>query len=240
MRGEQALVINERAERTALPRPPLERDLRSIDVDAALAADGAGTLHVRETHRGASAAEWRNDLEGIPEDQLEQRFEQSYVVNRVPGAELSSLTIEGRDDAEAPLVLDYRLTVADLGQQLGDQQRLGALYPSNMSALYARQGSRTITEIVAPAQAIDVRTRITLPSGAQVASLPKVGQLRSESGGSFAADVEKHENEIVMRRSLRLPIARVAPDGYPAFASFCRGIDALEASELVLDLPSKQ
>ena len=236
VRGEQALIVNPRAERAQLPSPPIESDLRSIDVDATLAADGTGTLHVRETHVGASAADWRNDLESIPAAELSARFEQGYVVNRIPGARLEKLAIEGRDDPEAPLVLAYHVEVSDLGQRVGNQQRIGALYPNMLSAQYARQGSRTFTQIVAPSQAIDIRTRLTLPKGARVVSLPKAGKLRGENA-SFGAIAEQNERELTLTRTLRLPIARVEPAAYPGFASFCRGVDALEASELVLELP---
>ncbi|MDB4976889.1 MAG: hypothetical protein JWN48_5230, partial [Myxococcaceae bacterium] len=238
VRGERALVVNERSEQTETPADDLARELRTVDLDITLSADGQGKLHIRETHRGASAVEWRNDLDAIPAAELNTRFEQSYAANVIPGARLTSLKLEARDLPEAPLVLDYEVDVTDLGQRTGTLQRIGGLFPALLSPRYARQGGRTTTEIVSPAQAVDVNTRFTLPKGARVVALPKGGVLGHPSHASFESSAETHGEKLELKRSLRLPISRVAPTDYPGFASFCRGADAIEASELVVELPS--
>ncbi|MDB4984857.1 MAG: hypothetical protein JWN04_35 [Myxococcaceae bacterium] len=238
VRGERALVVNASAELTETPPDDLARELRTIDLGVVLSADGQGKLHIRETHRGASAVEWRNDLDAIPAAELQTRFEQSYASHVIPGARLTSLKLEARDQPEAPLVLDYEVEVADLGQRTGTLQRIGGLFPTLLSPRYARQGSRTTSQIVTPAQAVDVHTHLTLPKGARVVALPKGGVLSHPSKASFEATAETHGEKLELNRSLRLPISRVAPDDYPGFASFCRGTDAIEASELVVELPS--
>lgn len=237
VRGEQAIVVNALAERTLIPSGEPDSDLREVSIDVALSASGKGTLHVRESYRGIGAVQWRNDLESIPAAELSAKFEQAYVANAIPGGSLDALSVDGRSDPDAPLVLDYRVTVEDFGQKSGNQQRIGALFPAMMAARYARQGSRTTTELVAPPQAFDVRTEVTLPKGARVVSLPKSGTLRSEKAASFTAHAESEGEKVVLTRALRLPIARVTPEAYPSFATFCRGADALESSELVLELP---
>ena len=42
---------------------------------------------------------------------------------------------------------------------------------------------------------------------------------------------------LVIERKLTLPLMRVAPEHYAAFASFCRSVDAAEDKELVVGLP---
>ena len=238
VRGERALVVNPAAEVTQTPPDDLTRELRTVDVALAVSADGQGKLHIRETHRGASAVEWRNDLDAIPAAELQTRFEQSYASNVIPGARLTSLKLEAREQPEAPLVLDYEVEVKDLGQRTGTLQRIGGLFPLLLSPRYARQGGRTTTEIVSPAQAVEVHTHLTLPKGARVVALPKGGVLRLPSGASFDANAEARGDTLELHRSLRLPISRVLPSDYAGFASFCRGTDAIEASELVLELPT--
>jgi hypothetical protein len=238
VRGERALVISPGAEQIAIPAVELSRELRSVELDIALAADGQGKLHVRETHRGASAVEWRNDLDAIPLAELQTRFEQSYASSVIPGARLTKLSIEARELPDQPLVLDYEVEVTDLGQRSGAQQRIAGLFPTLLATRYARQGARTTTEIIAPPQAIDVRTRFTLPAGARVAALPKGGAVSHPSQARFESSAETKPGQVELRRSLRLPIARVEPGDYAAFAAFCRGADAIEASELVIELPA--
>ena len=238
IRGEQGLVVNSRAERTTLPPDDLARELRTIDIDVSLSRAGAAKVHVRETHRGGSAVEWRNDLDAIPASELERRFEQSYAANVIPGAKLTRLAVEARDDPEAPLVLDYEVETEHLGQQSGGQQRIAGLFPALLSARYARTGARTTTALIAPGQAADIRTRVSLPEGARVVSLPKAGKLESPKQASFEARGEQRREAVELVRSLRLPLSRVTPEEYPGFASFCRGADALDASELVVELPA--
>jgi len=237
VRGERALVVNARAEQTTTPAADLTRELRTVELEVSLSESGQGKLHVRETHRGSSAVEWRNDLDAIPEAELENRFEQSYAASVLPGARLTKLSIEARDQPEQPLVLDYEVEVFDLGQRSGSLQRIAGLFPTILSARYARQGARTTTEIVAPQQSVDVHTRIALPKGARVVSLPKGGTLGHPSQASFSALAETKAEQVELHRTLRLPIARISPTDYASFAAFCRGADALEQSELVIELP---
>jgi hypothetical protein len=238
VRGERALVVNPGAEQIATPAIDLASEVRSVELDVTLAADGQGKLHVRETHRGASAVEWRNDLDAIPQAELETRFEQSYAGSVIPGARLTKLSIEAREQAEQPLVLDYEVEVGDLGQRSGDQQRIAGLFPTLLATRYARQGARTTTEIIAPPQAVDVTTRISLPKGARVVALPKGGALSHPSKATFESSAETKPERVELRRTLRLPVARIAPGDYASFAAFCRGADAVESSELVIELPA--
>lgn len=238
VRGERALVVNAAAEVIDTPAGDLESERHDIELDVTLTPEGQGKLHVRETHRGASAVEWRNDLDAIPQAELETRFEQSYASSVIPGARLTKLAIEAREQPEQPLVFDYEVEVSDLGQRSGAQQRIAGLFPTLLAARFARQGVRSTTQLVAPPLALDVHTRIRLPKGARVLTLPKGGALGHPSKASFSAQAESEPELLQLHRSLRLPVARVSPSDYASFAAFCRGTDAIEASELVLELPS--
>ncbi|HEY6879278.1 MAG TPA: DUF3857 domain-containing protein [Polyangiales bacterium] len=238
LRGERGLVVNDKAELTQLPAGDLEGELRTIELDVTLSPQGEAKVQVRETHRGASAIEWRNDLDQIPAGELESRFAQQYAANVIPGARMSELKVIDRDKPEQPLVLEYALDVADLGQRSGTQQRIGGLFPSMLAPRYARSGSRTTTEIIAPPQALEVRTTIHLPKGARVLSLPKAGTLTHPSHAKFETRADNQRDVLSLTRSLRVPVARVTPAEYPGFATFCRTADALEAGELVIELPA--
>ncbi len=238
LRGEKALLVNARADLTETPKIDLERELRTVEIAVELSSEGKGEVHVREIHRGASAVEWRNDLDSIPAAELESRFQQSYAAKVIPGARLTRLALQAREDPEAPFVLDYELEVDDLGQRSGNQLRIAGLFPTLLAAHYARQGSRSTTELVAPPQAADIRVTYSLPKGARVVALPKGGVLHHPTLASFTSRAEPRERQVELTRSLRVPIARVTPADYPAFATFCRSADALEGSELVIDLGS--
>jgi cellulose synthase operon protein C len=235
VRGELGLVVNARTERTTTPPDEPERELRNVDIEIALANDGKSKVHVVERHRGASAVSWRNDLDAIPAAELSTRFEQSYAANVIPGAKLQRLAVHNREDENAPLVLDYELDVDDLGQRTGNTQRISGLFTAELSSRFARQGSRTTTALIAPSLAVDVRTQLALPKGARLVALPKGGTLSHPSKASFSVNTEAREQNVIVTRSLRLPSSRVEPAAYAPFAAFCRAVDALEGSDLVID-----
>lgn len=238
VRGEIGLVLNEKAERVRTPDGDLEQDLRSVEAEIVLTATGAAEVRVRETHRGPSAIGWRNDIEEIPEAELEARFEESYAANVVAGARLKRLSIEGRDDPEKPLVVAYDLEVASLGQRTDHEQRIPTFLPSMLAGQYARLSTRSTTQIVAPAQAVDVHVRFVLPQGAKLLSAPSGEELtHAPVKGRFVQAAEVQGGRVDIRRSLRLSLSRVEPEQYPEFAEFCRAVDRAEARDVVVKLP---
>lgn len=234
--GERALVVSPEAESVQLPNPPIEHALHSVDVRIKLDEKGGAQVSIRETLRGPNAVSWRNDLDQIPNAELNARFEEGYAVQLVPGAHLTDLSFQGRDDPEAPLVVNYKLEVASLGHQIGKEQRIPGLFTSNLSGRYARTSERQTTQLVAPSQAKDVRITFELPKGAKAVSGPRAVK-HAFSGASFASTIDIKGNEVQITRILRLPMLRVAPIDYPKLATFCRAVDVAEASELSIALP---
>jgi hypothetical protein len=236
IRGEQALLLNAKTEPAVTPKGNLEDERREVDVQIALARDGKSEITVRETHRGPSAVAWRNDLDEVPQAELSARFEESYATNVVPGGRLKSVDFEARDDPEAPLVIKYVLNVDNLGHRVGDELRIPGLFPSTLQGQFARLAQRTTSALVAPAQVSEVRIHLQLPKGAKVRAVPEPAQL-ALGGARFAIESDAKENKVEITRRVRLPLQRVTPSDYPAFAGFCRSVDLAEAAELAIALP---
>jgi hypothetical protein len=236
IRGEQALLLNAATERAATPKSDLESERREVDVEIALARDGKSQVTVRETHRGPSAVAWRNDLDEVPQAELSARFEESYATNVIAGGRLKDVSFETRDDPEAPLVIQYVLDVDNLGHRVGDELRIPGLFPSMLQGQFARLAQRTTSALVAPAQASEVRVRLLLPKGAKVRALPEPAQL-SLGNARFAIEAQRKEGRVEVTRRVRVPLQRVTPPDYPAFAAFCRAVDLAEAGELAVALP---
>jgi tetratricopeptide (TPR) repeat protein len=237
LRDEEALLIGPKLTRVRTPSVDSEQaDLKSVDVEVKLAADGSAVVHVRETLRGSAAIGWRNDLDEVPSAELDARFEESYVVRLVPGASLKSIKIGERDDPEKPLLLDYELEVASLGRREGDQLHMPGMFPAALAGSLARTAQRTVPELIGTTIATDVRMRFVLPKGVEVLALPVTLQ-RNYGAAKFSASARVEGSEVVLERSLRMPVLRVAPAEYPAFADFCRAVDLAEATELAIKMP---
>jgi hypothetical protein len=239
LRGQRALLLTAEGGTEDLPRPDLTADLREIDAEITLAEDGSAVVSVEERQRGGMAFALRDNLDEIPEGELSERFEQSYVSSVLPGARLTSLAIEGRSAGPEPLVLRYTLAVSAIGHRSGDELRVPSLFDTQLQNRYARMHARTTTALIAPDTATDVRERVILPKGASPGALPQKVALSHPSGARFDEGASVEGSTITLTRSLRLPTSRVAPADYPSFAEFCRNTDRAEATDLVVRLPKR-
>lgn len=234
LRGQPALLLTGAAEAVTVRAERKDEERKDIELEVDLAKDGSAQVHVVETIRGAGAIRWRTDLEAIPEADLDRRFGEAYASRLIPGAQLTSLEITGRDTPEQPLVLDYAVKVDRLGRRDGKLQRIAGLLPYAMGASYARTAERTTTMVAGPSVDLTTRIHIRLPDGAAVASAPEPVELEGEGGLYFASNSRTDDKGLHLERRLRVPLQRVAPAAYAGFAVFCRGVDLAEAAEVAV------
>jgi hypothetical protein len=239
LRGQRALMLDHKGDTAQIPRGDIEEGLRDIDAEIRIAEDGSATLRIREQQRGGMAFALRDNLDEIPEAELNTRFEQSYAASVLPGARLTALTITGRDAKAEPLVLDYTLEVSAFGHRSGDELRVPSLFGAQLQAHHARMHTRTTTALIAPDQASNVREHIRLPKGASFAPPPRSVKLSHPIGASFSLEAKADGDTLLLTRALRLPTSRVEVEAYPAFAEFCRNVDVAEAADVVVRLPKR-
>jgi predicted TPR repeat methyltransferase len=233
LRGMDALVLNAAAEHATVTMPPLETDLRTVDAEMTLEEGGDAHFDVQETFRGAGAAMWRTQLEGIPQANLDDAFDEGYVSRILPGAHMTSLRITGRTEHDQPLVLHYQFDVQHIGHVASGRRMLPPLIPTQLSNAFARLASRTTVQVVSPSLALDVTVRVHVPAGAHVSSLPDA---QAEMGGPHESTARylttRTDDGFVLERHVRVPRMRIAPGEYGAFAGFCREADEVESREI--------
>ncbi len=229
--GMDALLLGSGARVTVAERE-LEADLRTIEADVELRRDGGARVVVVETHRGAGAVRWRNQLEGIAEDNLEARFESRYVASILPGAQLTRLVITGRQDPEGPLVIRYEVELASLARRSGGGWVIPARFRARLAAQYATVAARTVTQLVPSGLALDVEVRVRVPEGATFDAVPEDAALESVNGARTAVSSTNAQGELELRRSYRIPRMRIHADAYADFARFCRASDEASGQEV--------
>jgi cellulose synthase operon protein C len=237
VRGQEALVLAGDGPRVTIPAGPPDADAHTVDFQVRLRADGSAEAAVVETFRGAGAVSWRGNLEGVPAAVLDQRFDEGYVSRLVPGARLTELSIEGRDEPEAPLVLRYRFDTPALGRRQGNAWVIPSFVPPHMAARYASVAGRTSSQVVAPSIDQKLTVEMELPAGARAARPQAPAHLRGPGGAEVKVRTEQRGQTIVIERELKVPLMRVSPEGYPAWAAFCRGADEAANREVHLTLP---
>ena len=233
--GQDGVVMGSGAERVTIPRPPLEQDLSTVDAVVQLAPTGAASVQVRETYIAASAASWRENLRALPAAELQARFEEGYVAHIVPGAHVTALRITGREDPEAPLVLEYTFEVPAIGRIQGNHWRLPPLFGVRLAPRFAETPTRRTTQIIGPIAA-DVRMRVVPPRGAPPATPGPDATLTGAGGAEVrvSSTVTAADTTVVTR--VRVPLARVAPSEYAGFADFCRRADDALSRELSIPI----
>jgi hypothetical protein len=241
LRGQPALRLNAAAEPATTPAIRPGDELRRLVFEIALAPNGSAKVKATETVVGTGAVSWRSNLESVPAAELEHRFEEEYVARLMPGARLTELSINvaGRGLGERAVVLEYGFELSSLGRKIGDRWALPAMLEAELSNNYAQLAQRTTIEQIASPLELDVVMHIQLPKGSARPALPPPVRLQAAVDGrpSFTMSSRMQDDRIVVERSLRVPPMRVRPDQYPAFASFCRAVDAAEAKELLVRLP---
>ena len=231
--GMDALVLNEAAERVEVAPRPLEADLHTVEVDVELNASGGAQVRVVETFRGSGAVGWREQLEQIPEADLERRFESAYVASLLGGGTLSRLAISGREDAEQPLVLRYEVQMESLARRARGGWVIPAIFPAHLGGQFAPVASRSRTQLIAGGLALDVSIRIATPEGSAIASAPADVTLEA-LGARATMESVREDGRLTLRRTFRVPRMRVPPTDYPELARFCRAADEAESAEVAV------
>jgi hypothetical protein len=237
LRGQPALMVDERVTRTKVPAAGKDDELRKLVVDVTLAKDGSAKVQAVETVRGSGAVRWRSSLEATPEAELERRFEEQYVARVFPGARLRKLTFDGLDRSHEELVMRYDAEVGSIGRRVGQQWALPTLLATELAQAYAQAAQRETVALLPSPVEMDVVVRFHLPK-APPSVVPAPEQLSAAIPGRprFSASVRKEGDALVVTRSLRLPVMRIAPANYATWSAFCQRVDAIEARELLVRL----
>jgi hypothetical protein len=237
--GQPALLLEGEPAITALPPRDPSLDGRDVEIDVQLNAGGGADIKFVETVRGGGAIGWRNQLESIPEAELEHRFEEEYAARLVPGAQLVALEIEGREQDSDTLRVAMTMQVASFGRRVEGGIAMPALLTSQLSATFARNASRTTTQLITSPVYTHVAVRLHGPKGVKMPAAPGKVALQASIPGqpSFALKSESKGSTLTVERAIAMPVMRITPSDYTAFTQFCRAVDAAEAQEIVVRLP---
>jgi tetratricopeptide (TPR) repeat protein len=237
--GQPAMFLSGEPATAMLPPRDGSLDSRDVELDVALNESGGAEITYVETVRGGGAIGWRNQLESIPEAELERRFEEEYAGRLVPGAQLKSLAIEGREQDSDTLRIAMTIEVARFGRRVDGGIALPSLVTSQLSATYARIAARTTTQLISSPVYNHVVMRLRAPKNGKLPVAPGKVALQASIPGqpSFALKSQVGDGTLTLERAIAMPVMRIVPKDYAAFTQFCRAVDAAEAQELVVRMP---
>jgi hypothetical protein len=222
------------------------RDERQVTMKMQMDKTGGATVSVTEALTGWPAIEWNELLQRVGRDRskLRQEFEQRWLSQHFPGAELGEL--DTQETPEGGRQISYTLSNSRMAIADG-----GGLWLVPTFFL-AQPGRRYFTEPQrrTPLQLgfeppLVLEADIQLPPGGRVLDLGSSGIL--DAGGVHFSEARMFQVEasqgqssagahVYLRRRWALPLARIQPDHYSEIAQKLRQVDAFEKSALRIEL----
>lgn len=236
LRSQDAIMLTETADIVRVRDAAEGEDRRKTVMDVHLSSDGSAVFDVVEQFAGAEAAGWREGLEGTAPAELERRFEENYIAALVPGAQMRSLKISGREAGAANLVLQYSFSVAQLGRRTGQGWAIPAITPARLAARFATVATRSTTELLNPALDTDLTIMLHVPAGTPAPRFRSAHELRGPGPTQFSMRTTWQPEILTIHRTVRVPMVRIAPDAYSQLADFCQQADVAEGGEILLQL----
>lgn len=204
------------------------RDEQLIDLELEVGRDGSVKGRAVERLSGTPAADWRSRLRRLADDELETRFQESYLSSAVTNASLESLEIEGLDDPESSLVLRYSFSAERLTRPSEEGLELEIPFAMEISRGIGGLPVRASPLVLCSHMRRELTARVLLPPRA-VAKLPEDESLEGR-WGRITRSASKEKDAIDLEVKTLLDIERVSPRDYPAFLDFA--VKADEISEV--------
>ena len=221
------------------------KDSRSVTLRARLESDGGAKVAVTEQLSGWPAVEWSEllDRAGKDRSKLRQDFEQHWLGQQFPGAQLDDLSVEPGEGGAGTRV-SYTFRSARMASRQGGVLRLRPeFFQAQPGRRFGTEPRRKTTLMLGYDIPLDLDAEIALPSGAKVIDIGQGGDV-STGGARFfekrqVNDAQDGSRSISLRRQSRLPITRVLPSDYQGVAAKLRAVDPVEQGEIRIAVPVK-
>jgi tetratricopeptide (TPR) repeat protein len=240
--GAPAVVVGTQKRVTAVSGV---KDSRSVTLRARLESDGGAKVAVTEQLSGWPSVEWTEMLDraGKDRNKLRQDFEQHWLGQQFPGAQLDKLSIEpGEGGAGTRVSYTFR-SARMAGRQEGMLHLRPAFFQAQPGRRFGTEPQRKTTLMLGYDIPLDLDAEIALPSGAKVMDVGQGGDVRA-GGARFFEKRQVYDAgdglvTVSLRRQSRLPIMRVTPGDYQNLATKLRAVDPVEQGEIRIAVPAK-
>jgi predicted Zn-dependent protease len=237
LRGREALVLPRPGEAPRRARTPLDNPVaegRELELTARLDADGAAALEGTERLLGATGAEIKDAFARLDRSRLQAVVESLYA-GALTGLTLTEVALDGVDSPEATLTIRWRGRLPGPGRAAGEALTLDRVgMPVQLGRRLATLPVRAQPLVLPEAIAQTVRVRLLPPAG--LAATPGPALELATPFGSYRRREWSDAGALCWEERVLVPLARVAPADYPAFAAFAAAVDAAQAGGLTLSV----
>ena len=235
LRDREALLLPRPGEPPVRERTPARAPVaegREIDFTVRLSADGAAELDVIERFHGAVGAEIKDAFARMDRSRLKEVVESLYA-GALTGLAIAEVSLDGVESAEGPMGIRWRGRAPSLGRASGEGlqvERVGL--PLQLASRLATVAARTQPLLLPEAIGLTARVRLVPPAGLAAAPGPEL-KLASQFGG-YQRREWIEDGALRWEERVTVPLARISPADFPAFAAFAAAIDEAQTRPVVL------
>ncbi len=242
LRDREALILPRPGEAPTRDRTPASvpiREGRESEYLVRLAADGSAELTGTERFSGVIGAAAKELFSRADPTQQRQAVELLYA-GSVNGLSIAEVALDGLDEPGRPLAIRWRGRAPSLARASGEGLQLEWLGPpAQLARRFATVSSRTSPLLIDELLGQKTSGKVIPPEGfAAPAAAP------DQIDSPFGRYQRRERNEggaLLWEEELVVPLARISPAGFPAFAAFAAAVDAAQARSLaVVPTPARQ
>lgn len=204
--------------------------------DGAISADGELTGTATMTFHSVAGAEWRRLLGARSGDERNELV-RKRLRRHMPGLELTSLEVDGMEDATAELVIRAGVAVPGYASVAGKRLIFNPNLFSRMDPADWAPEERAIQVDLESAFENDDSVTIAMPEGVADIQVPNAVEYPAGVVGTYETGYGKRGNDLVAKRLMRLEMFRFPPQSYPELRRWFAGIAAVDEQPVVLTLP---
>ena len=233
LRGQPAIRLIPGTPRATTPKLGAADGVQ-IEGRAHLKEDGSATVEISQSYVGRMGIGLRAVFDRVAEGKRSEFVETRLLANNLPGARLTDLRMENKDDLAAPLVLKMKAEVPQLARNVGGGKLLLKQLFAVDIAQIASLPQRQTPLLLGSSSHVEVDFQILTPTTMRLpASLPG-GELRDGDRSVVVKD-SVEGNALKLVRVIDIPAGRVQPGAeYARFVQFTQSADQLLAREIAL------
>jgi cellulose synthase operon protein C len=233
LRGQPAIRLVAGTPRATTPALGSSDGVR-IEGRAMLKENGSATIELTQSYMGRMGIGLRSVFDRVAEAKRTEFVETRLLGTNVPGARLTDLRIENKEDLSAPLVLRMKADVPQLARAAGGGKlvikQLFAIDVAQIASLPKRQTPL----LLASSSHVEVAFKIITPTSMRLPPSLPAGELKDGERTVVVKDTVEG-NAIVLARTIDIPAGRVQPGPeYARFVAFTQGADELLAREIAI------
>lgn len=229
--GKPTLIVDDRGfEVGRVPEAPFEKDSIGLELELKLDYGGAAAFEGRRVYRGLRGA-YRESFSNPEEQESSVEISLSQIF---AAATIENYSFDNLFDLSGEFALNFEGRVPNFARVRGDELAVRVVpYEFSLAQVFISAEKRKYPlRIERPEAWIDDVT-IKIPQGYEVGLMPRDVRLKGP-GAEYVLELAPSADTLTIKRHLFIDQGDISPADYKKFVKFCREVDRVEKSEVMV------